>query len=178
MKRQLCSLLLTTSALITLVSPCVAKNTSEFKQNDRTISLELEFSRKNTSALQRVMSFLNGGPNAYATGFLVGGRLVLTAYHVISGNLDETKKVALGFGKRDTLNVKVSTNGCEAKVLKVDPDADLALLEVCNAPKDAAFLAWASSWKARANRYGPSRSGTLASVSRWSDSRAAVSIVF
>ena len=137
MKRRLCSLVLLASALITFVSPCLSKSAADFKQKERTISLELEFTRMNSNPLQRVFSFLNGGPNAYATGFLVGGRLVITAYHVVSGNLDETKKVALGFGSHEKLGVKVSTNGCQAKVLKIDPAADLALLEVCAAPKEA-----------------------------------------
>jgi len=50
----------------------------------------------------------------------------MTAYHVVSGELDESKKIALGFGRHDKLEVKVFTNGCQAKVLKVDQDADLA----------------------------------------------------
>ena len=134
MKRQLCSLVLVASALVMLVAPCLAKN-SGFKQRERTISLELEFTKKSSNPLQRVITFLNWGPNAYATGFLVGGRLVMTAYHVVSGELDESKKIALGFGRYDKLEVKVYTNGCQAKVLKVDQDADLALLEVCTAAK-------------------------------------------
>lgn len=135
MKRQLCSLVLVASALIMLVAPCLAKSTTDFQQQERTVSLELEFTKKSSSPLQRVISFLNWGPNAYATGFLVGGRLVMTAYHVVSGELDESKKLALGFARHDKLDVKVYTNGCQAKVLKVDPDADLALLEVCTAGK-------------------------------------------
>ena len=137
MKRQLCSLVLVASALVMLVAPCLAKSTTDFKQQERTISLDLEFTKKSASPLQRVISFLNWGPNAYATGFLVGGRLVMTAYHVVSGELDESKKLALGFGRHDKLDVKVYTNGCQAKVLKVDPDADLALLEICTAGKQA-----------------------------------------
>ena len=39
------------------------------------------------------------------------------------------KKMALGFSRHDKLDVKVYTHGCQAKVLKVDPDADLALAE-------------------------------------------------
>lgn len=135
MKRQLCSLMLVASALVMFVAPCLAKNTASFKQKERTISLELEFIKKTSNPLQRVISFLNWGPNAYATGFLVGGRLVMTAYHVVSGELDESKKMALGFNRQDKLDVKVYTNGCQAKVLKVDPDADLALLEICTAGK-------------------------------------------
>jgi len=135
MKRQVCSLMLVASALVMLVTPCLAKNNAATKQQERTISLELEFTKHSPNPLQRVISFLNWGPNAYATGFLVGGRLVMTAYHVVSGDLDETKKLALGFGRKDKLDVKVYTNGCQAKVLKVDPDADLALLEVCSPGK-------------------------------------------
>ena len=140
MKRQLCSLVVVALALCSVVTPCLGKNSSEvLKQYERnTISLELEFSKKNPSAIQRVISFLNWGPNGYATGFLVGGRLVMTAYHVVSGELDESKKLALGFGRSDELEARVFTNGCQAKVLKVDVNADLALLEICGAPKQAA----------------------------------------
>ena len=129
MKRQLCSLVIVTLALCSVVTPCLGKNSSEVvKQYEHnTISLELEFTKRNPSAMQRVISFLNWGPNGYATGFLVGGRLVMTAYHVVSGDLDESKKLALGFGRTDALEARVYTNGCQAKVLKVDVDADLAL---------------------------------------------------
>ena len=89
MKRQLCSLMLVALALSSLTTPCLGKNSSEVvKQHERnTISLELEFTKKNPNALQRVISFLNWGPNGYATGFLVGNHLVMTAYHVVSGDL-------------------------------------------------------------------------------------------
>jgi S1-C subfamily serine protease len=115
----------------------LAKSSSELvKQHERnTISLELEFSKKNPNALQRVISFLNWGPNGYATGFLVGDHLVMTAYHVVSGDLDESKKLALGFSRKDVLEAHVFTNGCQARVLGVDVNADLALLEVCGNPK-------------------------------------------
>ena len=99
MKRQLCSLLFVALALCLLASPGLGKTASQLiKQHERnTISLELEFTKKNPNALQRVISFLNWGPNGYATGFLVGSHLVMTAYHVVSGDLDESKKMALGF---------------------------------------------------------------------------------
>ena|SRR5437870_2363172 len=137
MKRPLCRFVLVALALPLLVAPSLGRNSAEnLKQQERnTISLELEFTKKNPNALQRVISFLNWGPNGYATGFLVGERLVITAYHVVSGDLDESKKLALGFGREDKLAVRVYTNGCQARVLKVDPDADLALLEVCGSPK-------------------------------------------
>jgi len=142
MKRQVCSLMLVASALVMLVPPSLAKDKAAIRQQERTISLELEFTKHSPNPLQRVISFLNWGPNAYATGFLVGGRLVMTAYHVVSGDLDESKKLALGFGRKDKLDVKVYTNGCQAKVLKVDPDADLALLEVCSAGKQTLMPAF------------------------------------
>jgi S1-C subfamily serine protease len=137
MKRQLHGLVLVALALALLVTPCLGKNSSEVvRQHERnTISLELEFTKKNPNALQRVISFLNWGPNGYATGFVVGEHLVMTAYHVVSGDLDESKKLALGFGRSDELEARVYTNGCQAKVLKVDVDADLALLEVCGSSK-------------------------------------------
>src|SRR6266436_6923629 len=137
MKRQLCSLVFVALALCLLASPGLGKTASQLiKQHERnTISLELEFTKKNPNALQRVISFLNWGPNGYATGFLVGGRLVVTAYHVVSGDLDQSKKLALGFGREDQLQVRVYVNGCQAKVIKVDKEADLALLEVCSSPK-------------------------------------------
>jgi S1-C subfamily serine protease len=105
----------------------------------------LEFSKKNPNPLQRVINFLDWGPNGYATGFLVGGRLVFTAYHVVSGDLDASKKLALGFGREDQLQVKVYTNGCQARVLRVDRDADLALLEVCSSPKQSTAPTFQSS---------------------------------
>jgi len=103
-----------------------------FKQQERyTVPLELEFTRKNQKSLQRAVSFLlDSGPNGYATGFLVGDGLVMTAYHVVSGELSDSKKVILGFARHDELEVKVSVNGRPATVIRVDKDADLALLSV------------------------------------------------
>jgi len=147
MKRQLCGFGLVAVVLATLVQTCIGKNTAEIlKQESRnTISLELEFSKRNPNPLQRFISFLNWGPNGYATGFVVGDHLVMTAYHVVSGELDEAKKLALGFGREDDLNVRVYTNGCLARVLKVDQEADLALLEVCGAARQNAIPAFQST---------------------------------
>jgi S1-C subfamily serine protease len=126
--------------------PCFGSTSEVVKRRARnTISLELEFTRKSPSALQRVISFLNWGPNGYATGFLVGDGLVMTAYHVVSGNIDESKKIALGFGRTDDLQARVFTNGCQAKVVKVDEAADLALLEVCGISKQTNALPFQSS---------------------------------
>ena len=53
---------------------------------------------------------------------------------------DDLARVASGAasaltGVRDELEARVFTNGCQAKVLGVDINADLALLEVCGTPK-------------------------------------------
>jgi hypothetical protein len=105
------------------------------KQEGYTVSLDLKFTKKSQSSLQHVISFLDWGPNGYATGFLVGNGLVMTAYHVVSGDLSITKKVQLGFGPKDQLRVIAWVNGCEANVIKVDEDADLALLSICQSQK-------------------------------------------
>ena len=140
MKSKLCSL--TCIAAILLLAPvCIADNSSNrmLKQQERyTLSLELEFSKKDQNPLEQAISVLfDVGPNGYATGFLVGNGLVMTAYHVISGNLSNTKKVMLGFKAADELSVKVFVDGCRAKVIKVDKEADLALLEMCRNSKNA-----------------------------------------
>lgn len=106
------------------------------QQSSYTLSLELEFSKKNRNNLQRAMSVLLAlGPNGHATGFLVGDGLVMTAYHVVSGELSDSKKLALGFSPKDQLQVKVFVNGCQATVIRVDKEADLALLEICGSRK-------------------------------------------
>ena len=140
MKSKLCSL--TCIAAILLLAPvCIADKTADrmLKQQERyTLSLELEFSKKDQNPLEQAISVLfDVGPNGYATGFLVGNGLVMTAYHVISGNLSSTKKVMLGFKAADELSVKVFVDGCRAKVIRVDKEADLALLEICRNSKSA-----------------------------------------
>lgn len=142
MKSKLCRLTCL-AALITLVFPpvCFADKSASrmLKQQERyTLSLELEFTKKEQNPLEHAISVLfDVGPNGYATGFLVGNGLVMTAYHVISGNLSSTKKVMLGFKASDELAVKVFVDGCRAKVIKVDKEADLALLEMCRNSKTA-----------------------------------------
>ena len=142
MKSKLCSLSCMAALVILLLAPiCLAdKNSNKLlKQQERyTVSLELEFSKKEQNPLEQAISALfDVGPNGYATGFLVGNGLVMTAYHVISGNLSTTKKVMLGFKASDELAVKVYVDGCRAKVIAVDKDADLALLEMCRISKGA-----------------------------------------
>ena len=141
MKSKLCSLTCM-AALLLLLAPVSAADKSSrsmLKQQERyTLSLELEFSKKEQNPLEHAISVLfDVGPNGYATGFLVGNGLVMTAYHVISGNLSSTKKVMLGFKASDELTVKVFVDGCRAKVVSVDKEADLALLEMCRNSKNA-----------------------------------------
>jgi S1-C subfamily serine protease len=136
MKRKLCSVACMALVTVLLAPICIADNNNQtklLKQQERyTVSLELEFSKKDQNALEHAISVLfDVGPNGYATGFMVGSGIVMTAYHVISGNLSSTKKVMLGFRPSDELSVKVFIDGCRAKVLKVDKEADLALLEMC-----------------------------------------------
>src|SRR5882724_6317852 len=110
MERRLSSFLLIAVTLSLLAPRCVAKDgaSQTLKLHERyTVSLELEFSRRNPNALDRVMTFLDWGPNGYATGFMVGDGLVMTSYHVVSGDLGEYKKLALGFAPEDQLDVKV-----------------------------------------------------------------------
>ena len=140
MKSKLCGLTCL-AALVSLVFPpvCFAdKSASRMvkQQEGYTLSLELEFTKKEQNPLEHAISVLfDVGPNGYATGFLVGNGLVMTAYHVISGNLSTTKKVMLGFKANDELSVKVFVDGCRAKVIMVDKEADLALLEMCRSSK-------------------------------------------
>src|SRR5436309_9335436 len=105
------------------------------KRDGYTVSLDLRFDKKNRNPLQHAISLLDWGPNGYATGFLVGDGLVMTAYHVVSGELSDSKKMALGFKPGDQLDVKVYVNGCKATVIKIDKDADLALLGICGSQK-------------------------------------------
>ena len=114
-------------------------------QERNSVSLELQFSRKNPNGLQRMISSFDWDPNAYATGFFVGDGLLITAYHVVSGNLEASKRIALGFDRKEKLKVTVRANGCLAKVIKVDEEADLALLQVCGLSGEANFPAFQST---------------------------------
>ena len=143
MKSKLCSLTCIAALFMVFLAPVSAADSKSqsrmLKQQERyTLSLELEFSKKEQNPLEQAISVLfDVGPNGYATGFLVGNGLVMTAYHVISGNLSATKKVMLGFKANDELSVKVFVDGCRARVMKVDKEADLALLEMCRGSKNA-----------------------------------------
>ena len=122
------------AALFVVVAPqCSGQDFEQvFKQQERyAVPLELQFTRRNQKALQRAVSFLlDSGPNGFATGFMVGDGLVMTAYHVVSGELSDSKKVILGFSRSDALDVKIWVHGRQATVLRIDRDADLALLAV------------------------------------------------
>lgn len=146
MKRTLRGFALLLIALLSLFAgTSVADDSAALKQSGNTVSLDLKFTRHNPNPLQQAISLLDWGPNGYATGFLVGDGLVMTAYHVVSGNIDGSKKVQLGFSVGDKLDVKVSVNGCQATVIKADADADLALLRICQSQKQARSLAFQMS---------------------------------
>lgn len=139
MERKIAGLALVVVSLSILAPRCLGQKSAAQvvkQQSGYTLSLELEFSKKNRNNLQRAMSVLLAlGPNGHATGFLVGDGLVMTAYHVVSGELSDSKKIALGFSPKDQLQVKVFVNGCQATVIRVDKEADLALLEICGSRK-------------------------------------------
>jgi S1-C subfamily serine protease len=148
MKRIFCSVALVVTLIVSLFAPrCLADDSAALvmKQGGHTVSLELKFSRRNANTLQRAISFLDYGPNGYATGFLVGDGLVMTAYHVVSGDLSVSKKSQLGFGLNDLLRVRAYVNGCEATIIKVDEDADLALLRICQSQKQTKAPAFQTS---------------------------------
>ena len=142
MARKFCSLVFFAVVLASPGLPCLGQEvlTQVQKQQERyTISLDLEFSRKSGNSLDGTLSLLFGpDPNGYATGFLVGDGLVMTAYHVVSGNLSDTKKINLGFKPEDDLEVKIYVKGRRATVIKVDAEADLALLEISQSQKTRA----------------------------------------
>jgi S1-C subfamily serine protease len=146
MKRMICSLAIV-AAVVSLLAPrCVADYPAIIiKHKDYTVSLDLKFSRKRQNPLQSVISLLDYGPNGHATGFIVGDGLVMTAHHVVSGELTAAKKVQLGFAPKDQLEVSVTINGCQAKVLKVDEAGDLALLRVCQSQKQTGAPAFQPS---------------------------------
>jgi S1-C subfamily serine protease len=147
MKRGICLLVLCVFALPALAPAGTAAEdplASVLKQGGNTVSLDLKVRKKKRDSLERVVGDLLGdnGPNAYATGFVVGDGLVMTAYHVVSGGLSADKRRQLGFSINDQLEVEASVNGCVAKVLQIDAGADLALLGVCGSKKPSGTLSF------------------------------------
>ena len=147
MKRMLCGFAFALLAAATLAPSTAADDplAAVIKQEGYTVSLDLRFDKKRQNTVQHVLSFLDYGANGYATGFVVGDRLVMTAHHVVSGKLSPSKKTQLGFGAKDELEVKAYVNGCQAEVVRVDEEADLALLRVCRTPKNSPAPAFQSS---------------------------------
>ena len=135
MKRQLLSITICVVTIFLLAPQTRADKPTVAKPDDATVSLDLKFTRKKPNAMQRIFSFLDYGPNGYATGFVVGNGLVITAYHAVSGKLSDSKKSQLGFAPGDELAVEIYVKGCRAAVMKVDEDADLALLSICQSAR-------------------------------------------
>lgn len=135
MKRQLLSITICVVAIFLLAPQTRADKPTVTHPDDTTVSLDLKFTRKKPKAMDRIFSFLDYGPNGYATGFVVGNGLVITAYHAVSGKLSDSKKSQLGFAPGDELAVEIYVNGCRAAVMKVDEDADLALLSFCQSAR-------------------------------------------
>lgn len=135
MKRNIRSFAVVPVVLLILTLECSAQDKLARvvrQHKPYTTMVALRFSKKDQSLMLRALSlFVELDPNAHATGFLVGDGLVMTSYHVISGKLSADKKKLLGFKPDDELQVQASVNGCEAKVVKVDKEADLALLRIC-----------------------------------------------
>jgi S1-C subfamily serine protease len=144
MKRKFFSLALVVVAASLLAPKTAADDpfAAVLKYEGHTVALDLKFTRKKKSSMQHVLSLLDYAPNGYATGFVVGDGLVMTAYHVVSGGLSADKRRQLGFSMNDQLEVEASVKGCIAKVLKIDPDSDLALLGVCGSTKSSGTLAF------------------------------------
>lgn len=161
MKRGVCALALVLSMSHSSAPAKTADDplAAVLKRGGYTVSLGLKVRKKKRYSVQRVMEGILGDdrPNAYATGFVVGDGLVMTAHHVVSGSLSAHKKKLLGFSRDDELEAVAYVNGCEATVLKVDPDADLALLRVCKAEDQAG---------GRAYQPAPSRDEMLLVIAR------------
>ena len=151
MKKEICALVILILAAPLLApvraadDPAVADPLAAvLKREGYTVSLDLKVKKKKRDALQHFFEMLDGEvtPNAYATGFVVGEGLVMTAYHAVSGGLDVAHRKRLGFSPDEGLVVSAFVNGCEATVLMVDEEADLALLRVCRAKRLATALAF------------------------------------
>jgi hypothetical protein len=135
MKGKFLNVVITVLAIFILTPRTLAEDARLAKPDDSTVSLDLKFTKKKPNAMERIFSFLDYGPNGFATGFVVGNGLVITAYHAVSGKLSDSKKVQLGFAPSDELAVEIYVKGCRATVMKVDEAADLALLRICHSQR-------------------------------------------
>ena len=150
MKKEVCALALLVLAFPLLPPARAADDAAAdplaavLKREGYTVSLNLRVRKQKRDSLQRFLEVFNGEapPNAYATGFVVGDGLVVTSYHTVSGGLDAAHRRRLGFTPDDPLKVEAYVNGCEAEVVKVDRDTDLALLRVCRTKRPASALAF------------------------------------
>ena len=146
MKRVICAFALAALVAAPLFAPASASEdplSAVLKREGYAVSIDLKVRKKKRGSLPRLFDILDGEPtNAYATGFVVGDGLVMTAYHVVSGDLSSDKRRQLGFSPSDPLEVSAYVNDCEATVLSVDTGADLALLRVCGRQKRAAAPAF------------------------------------
>jgi len=151
MKKEICALVILLLAATPLAparaadSPAAADPLAAvLKREGYTVSLDLKVKKKKRDALHQFFEMLDGEvtPNAYATGFVVGEGLVMTSYHAVSGGLDVAHRKRLGFSADEGLEVSAFVNGCEATVVMVNEEADLALLRVCRAKRRATALAF------------------------------------
>jgi hypothetical protein len=135
MNRRVLSIAISVMVIFLLAPPTRADKLTVAKRDDSSVSLDLKFTKKKPNAIERIFGFLDYGPNGFATGFVVGNGLVMTAYHAVSGKLSDSKKVQLGFAPGDELAVEIYVKGCHATVIKVDESADLALLRICQSQR-------------------------------------------
>src|SRR6266498_2382525 len=135
MNRRFLSVAISVMAIFLLAPRTRADKLTVAKPDDSRVSLDLKFTKKKPNAIERIFGFLDYGPNGFATGFVVGNGLVMTAYHAVSGKLSDSKKVQLGFAPGDELAVEIYVKGCHATVIKVDEAADLALLHICQSQR-------------------------------------------
>jgi hypothetical protein len=135
MNRRFLSIAISVMAIFLLAPRTRADKLTVAKPDDSSVSLDLKFTKLKPNAIERIFGFLDYGPNGFATGFVVGNGLVMTAYHAVSGKLSDSKKVQLGFAPGDELAVEIYVKGCHATVIKVDEAADLALLRICQSQR-------------------------------------------
>lgn len=164
MKRGISAFALAAILAAPLLAPARAADdplSAVLKREGYAVSVGLKVRKKRRGSLPRLLELLGQEPpNAYATGFVVGDGLVMTAYHVVSGDLSPDKRKQLGFSPDEPLAVSAFVNDCEATLLGADPGADLALLRVCGGTRKRAA---APAFQAEA---GPGQDEKLLVVAR------------